>query len=53
MKRNEHLSKARSEYIFNLLTGKYGIAPDRLVMQSEVIPHPADPTMARSVVIKF
>ena len=53
MQRNEHLSKARGEYIYNLLTGKYGITPGRLVMQSEVIPHPADPAMARSVVIKF
>ena len=53
MQRNEHLSKARGEYIYNLLTGKYGITPGRLVMQSEVIPHPADSAMARSVVIKF
>ena len=53
MQRNEHLSKVRGEYIYNLLTGKYGITPGRLVMQSEVIPHPADPAMARSVVIKF
>ena len=53
MKRNQYLSKARGEYIFKLLTEKYGIAPDRLVVESEVVAKPADPAMTRAVVIKF
>ena len=53
MKRNQHLSKARGEYVFGLLTQKYGITPDRIIMQSEVIASPADPALSRSVVIKF
>ena len=53
MKRNQYLSKARGEYIFKLLTEKYGIAPDRLVVESEVVAKPADPALTRAVVIKF
>ena len=53
MKRNQHLSKARGEYVFGLLTQKYGITPDRIIIQSEVVASPADPELSRSVVIKF
>ena len=53
LKRNEHLSQARGAYISNLLTQKYGISPDRLVVDSEVIASPSDPVLARSVIIKF
>jgi len=52
-KRNEYLSKARGEYIYNLLVEKYGISPDRLVVESEVVQSPADPELTRAVVIKF
>ena len=53
MKRNQQLSKERGEYIYGLLTKKYGITPGRIVMQSEVVTSPEDPALARSVVIKF
>ena len=53
MKRNQYLSKARGEYVFKLLTEKYGISPDRLVVESEVVASPADPALTRAVVIKF
>ena len=53
LKRNEHLSQARGAYISNLLTQKYGISPDRLVVDSEVIASPSDPVLARSVILKF
>jgi hypothetical protein len=53
MKRNQYLSQARGEYIFKLLTEKYGISPDRLVVESEVVAKPSDPALTRSVVIKF
>ena len=53
MKRNEYLSKARGEYIYKLLTEKYGIDPDRLVVQSKVVAKPAHPEMSRTVTISF
>lgn len=53
VKRNEYLSKARGEYICNLLVEKYGIDKDRLVLQPEVITSPADPEMSRAVTIIF
>ena len=53
MKRNQHLSQERGAYICSLLTEKYGISPDRLVMDSEVVESPEDPALARAVVIKF
>jgi outer membrane protein OmpA-like peptidoglycan-associated protein len=53
MKRNQYLSKARGEYIYNMLTEKYGISPDRLVVESEVVSSSADPALTRAVVIKF
>jgi outer membrane protein OmpA-like peptidoglycan-associated protein len=53
MKRNQHLSKARGEYIYSLLTQKYNITPSRIIIQSEVVESPADPALSRSVVIKF
>ena len=52
-KRNQYLSKARGEYIFKLLTEKYGIDPDRLVVESQVVPKAADPALTRSVIIRF
>lgn len=52
-KRNEHLSQARGEYIYNLLVEKYGIDGDRLKVQSEVVAHPAKPEMSRAVTITF
>lgn len=53
MKRNQYLSEARGKYIYTLLTEKYDISPDRLIVQSEVVAAPSDPTLTRSVVIKF
>jgi outer membrane protein OmpA-like peptidoglycan-associated protein len=53
MKRNQHLSKARGEYVFKLLTEKYGIDPARLVVESVVVAKPENSSLARAVVIKF
>jgi outer membrane protein OmpA-like peptidoglycan-associated protein len=53
MKRNQHLSKARGEYVFKLLTEKYGIDPGRLVVESVVVAKPENSSLARAVVIKF
>ena len=51
--RNQYLSKARGEYVYNLLTTKYGIAPDRLVVQSKVLSDKAHPDLERAVTITF
>jgi outer membrane protein OmpA-like peptidoglycan-associated protein len=53
LKRNQYLSKARGEYIMNLLTEKYGISKDRIVLHPEVISKPANPALNRTVTITF
>lgn len=53
MRRNQHLSEARGKYIFDLLTTKYGIAPERLIVNSEVVKKAAKPELSRAVVISF
>ena len=53
LKRNQYLSKARGEYVMNLLTQKYGISKDRIVLHPEVIAKPATPALSRTVTITF
>ena len=53
MSRNKYLSKARGEYIYKLLTEKYGIDGNRLVVKSEVIAKPSHPELSRAVMISF
>ena len=53
LKRNQYLSKARGEYVMNLLTQKYGISKDRIVLHPEVISKPSDPALSRTVTITF
>ena len=53
LKRNQYLSKARGEYVMNLLTQKYGISKDRIVLHPEVISKPSDPSLSRTVTITF
>lgn len=52
-KRNQTLSAARGKYIADMLTGKYGIPADRLVVKSEVVKAKADPQLDRAVVFTF
>ena len=52
-KRNEYLSNARGQYIYDLLTKNYGISPDRLEVQSEVIQATENPAYDRAVRITF
>ena len=52
-KRNQHLSEARAKYIFDILTTKYGISPDRLTIKTEVVKKAADPELSRAVVFTF
>ncbi len=52
-KRNAKLSEARGKYIADLLTTKYGISKDKLVIKSEVVKAKADPELARAVKITF
>jgi outer membrane protein OmpA-like peptidoglycan-associated protein len=53
MKRNQHLSEARGKYVFDILTTKYGISPERLTVKSEVVKKAAHPELSRAVVISF
>jgi outer membrane protein OmpA-like peptidoglycan-associated protein len=52
-KRNKDLSEARSKYVSDLLTSKFGIAKDRLVVKSEVVNAKSDPELERAVTISF
>lgn len=51
--RNKYLSGARGRYVMDLLTGKYGIDPKRLVLKSEVVKADRKPELSRAVVISF
>ena len=53
MRRNQHLSEARSKYIFDILTTKYGISPERLIIKSEVVKKADKPELSRAVVFTF
>ena len=53
LKRNQHLSEARGKYVFDILTTKYGISPDRLTIKSEVVKKDAKPALNRAVIISF
>ena len=51
--RNKQLSEARGKYVSDILTTKYGVAPDRLIVKSEVMKAAAKPELSRAVVISF
>lgn len=53
MKRNQYLSEARGKYVYDILTGKYGISPDRLTVQSEIVKADGNPILDRAVVFTF
>ena len=53
IKRNQHLSEARGKYVFDILTKKYKISPERLTIKSEVVKKAAKPELSRAVVISF
>jgi outer membrane protein OmpA-like peptidoglycan-associated protein len=53
MRRNQHLSEARGKYIFDILTTKYNISPERLTIKSEVVKKASKPALSRAVVISF
>ena len=53
MKRNQQLSQARGKYVFDILTSKYNISPERITIKSEVVKKAAKPELSRAVVISF
>lgn len=53
LNRNKQLSEARGKYIVNILTSKYGINPDCLILKSEVVKASAKPAMSRAAIISF
>ena len=50
---NKKLSEARGQYVFDLLTNRYGISKDRLVVKSEVVKAASDPALDRAVTFSF
>ena len=52
-KRNQYLSEARAKYIFDLLTTKYNISPERLTIKTEVVQKAAAPELSRAVIFTF
>lgn len=52
-KRNDYLSSARGQYIYDILTQLYGICPERLVVQNEIVRSSGDPAFDRAVTITF
>ena len=52
-KRNQQLSEERGKYIINLLSEKYGIDSERVIVKSEVVKAKTAPEMERAVVITF
>jgi outer membrane protein OmpA-like peptidoglycan-associated protein len=53
MRRNQHLSEARGKYVFDILTTKYGISPERITVKTEVVKKAPKPQLSRAVVISF
>lgn len=53
LNRNKQLSEARGKYIVNILTTKYGINPDCLILKSEVVKASVKPAMSRAAIISF
>ena len=53
MRRNQHLSEARAKYIYDILTAKYNISKERLIIKSEVVRKAPKPALSRAVVISF
>ena len=52
-KRNQYLSEARGKYVYDILTKDYGISPDRISVQSDVIKATGNPMFDRAVVFTF
>ena len=51
--RNQHLSEARAKYVYDILTTKYNIPKERLIIRTEVVKKSAKPALSRAVVISF
>lgn len=52
-KRNQQLCEARGKYVFDILTTQYGIAPERLIVKTQIVEKAAKPALSRAVVISF
>jgi outer membrane protein OmpA-like peptidoglycan-associated protein len=51
--RNKYLSEARGKYIMNLLSEKYGIGGDRVIVKNEIVKAKSNPAMDRAAIITF
>ena len=53
LRRNQHLSEARAKYVYDILTTKYNISKERLIIKSEVIKNAPKPELSRAVAVSF
>ena len=51
--RNFGVQESRGKYVYDILTTKYGISKERLIVKSEVVKKAAKPELSRAVVISF
>lgn len=51
--RNRYLSEERGKYVRDILTDRYGIGEDRIVVRSDVVKAASDPEYDRAVMISF
>lgn len=52
-RRNGYLSEARGQYIMKILSEKYGIDTNKMVVKTEVVKATGNPAMGRTAVITF
>ena len=52
-RRNQFLSEARGKYVCDILINDYGISPDRISIQSDVIKAAGNPALERAGVFTF
>lgn len=51
--RNKYLSEARGKYIMDILSEKYGIDGNKVVVKNEVVTAKSNPAMDRAAIISF
>ena len=53
LRRNQYLSEARAKYVYDILTTKYNISKERLIIKSEVVKNAPKPELSRAVAVSF
>ena len=53
LRRNQYLSEARAKYVYDILTTKYNISKERLIIKSEIVKNAPKPELSRAVAVSF